>query len=103
MDRKGKQTRGRDNIYFGAFLGLVFPMVGFLLFYLFAFYESMTLSQYWDQLFYTSKLSAALSLAVVTNLPVFFYFISARQYENVKGVVGATMFYGIFIILFKFY
>ncbi|MBK6481895.1 MAG: hypothetical protein KBF32_13100 [Chitinophagales bacterium] len=103
MERKGRRSRVRDNIYFGAFLGLVFPIVGFLLFYVFAFYERMSLSHYWDQLFNTSKLSAALSLAVVTNLPVFFYLITARQYENVKGLVGATMFYGIFIILFKFF
>lgn len=103
MEKRSRPAPFRNNIYFGAFLGMVFPVIGFLLFYLFAFYDTMSLEQYWAQLFNTSKLSAALSLAIVANLPVFFYMISARYYENGKGIVGATIFYGIFIILFKFF
>ncbi|MEO6168234.1 MAG: hypothetical protein ABIO98_12005 [Chitinophagales bacterium] len=103
MERNSKPARVRDNMYFGAFLGLVFPIIGFLLFYIFAFSDSMSLQYYWNRLFNTSKMSAALSLAIVTNLPVFFFFLSSKRYENVKGIVGATIFYGIFIILFKFF
>ncbi|HUM47458.1 MAG TPA: hypothetical protein PLD84_11045 [Chitinophagales bacterium] len=103
MERKNKPSRKRDNRYFGAFLGLVFPVIGFLLFYVFAFSDSMSLQVYWNQLFNTSKMSAALSLSIIMNLPVFFFFLSDKRYENVKGIVGATIFYGIFIILFKFF
>lgn len=103
MERRIRPSHARDNIYFGAFLGLVFPVIGFLLFYVFAFSEAMSLQQYWNHLFNTSKMSAALSLSIVMNLPVFFFFISGKRYENVKGVIGATIFYGIFIILFKFF
>lgn len=103
MERRNKPVVGRNNIYFGAFLGLLFPMIGFLLFYVFAFSDEMSLQQYWDQLFNTSKMSAALSLAIVMNLPVFFLNIWNSKYENAKGIVGATIFYALFIILFKFF
>lgn len=103
MDRKVPPVRPRDNIYLGAFFGLVFPVIGFLLFYIFAFSDQLSLEKYWNQLFNTSKISAALSLSIVMNLAVFFYFLTSKRYETVKGVVGSTIFYGIFIILFKFF
>lgn len=102
MEQRNRPARGRDNIYFGAFLGLIFPIAGFILFYVFAFSDSMTLHDYWAELFNKSKMSAALSLSIVMNLPVFFFNISNKKYESAKGVVGATIFYGLFIILFKF-
>lgn len=103
MIKRTQPVRPRDNIYLGAFFGLVFPVIGFLLFYVFAFSDQLSLEMYWNQLFNTSKISAALSLAIVMNLPVFFYFLSLKRHETVRGVVGATIFYGIFIILFKFF
>lgn len=103
MADRFKAGRPRDNIYLGVFLGLVFPVIGFLLFYVFAFSDDMSLTEYWNRLFNTSKISAALSLSIIMNLPVFFYFLSLKRYEIVKGIVGATIFYGLFIILFKFY
>ncbi|MBK9730211.1 MAG: hypothetical protein IPO83_02810 [Chitinophagaceae bacterium] len=103
MEKRIKPQRPRDNIYLGAFFGLAFPIVGFLLFYVFAFSDQMSLEAYWSQLFNSSKMSAALSLAIVTNLPVFFYFLSAKRFLIVQGIVGATIFYGVFIILFKFF
>lgn len=102
MERRNKPSRGRDNIYFGAFLGLVFPMIGFLLFYVFAFSGEMSLQDFWDGLFGNSRMSAMLSLSIVANLPVFFFCITNKRYETAKGVIGATIFYGVFIILFKF-
>lgn len=103
MEGRKRFSNGRDNRYFGAFLGLIFPMVGFVLFYVFAFSDEINFQQYWKQLFDTSKMSAALSLAIILNLPVFFLNLWSQRYENAKGVVGATIFYGIFIVLFKFF
>lgn len=92
----------RNNFYFGAFLGLIFPIAGFLLFWIFAFSSQMSLQQYWDSLFTTDKISSALSLAIVTNLPVFFLLIWRNWLQASRGVIGATLFYGLLIIIFKF-
>jgi hypothetical protein len=96
-----RPLRGRNNVYFGAFLGLVFPAMGFLLFYVFAFSSRLSLLQYWDFLFESGNVSSALSLAVITNLPVFFLNLWNNRYETVKGIVGSTIFYGILVFLFK--
>jgi hypothetical protein len=103
MEKRNSPVRGRNNMYFGGFLGLVFPMIGFLLFYVFAFSDKISLGEYWNNLFNKSVMSAALSLAIVANLPIFFLSIWGSRYETAKGIVGATIFYGVFIILFKFF
>jgi hypothetical protein len=102
MERRNRPRRGRDNIYFGAFLGLVFPALGFLLYWLFFFSDAKTLKEYWDFLFAEKVMSAALSLSITLNLAIFFYSLSQNNYETVKGVVGSTILYGLLIIIFKF-
>jgi len=97
-----KPRRSINNVYFGAFLGLIFPMLGFVLYYVFFFSDKLSISEYWDFLFNSRNISSALSLAIILNLLVFFYNLSVNNYENVKGVVGATIFYGVLIIIFKF-
>ena len=92
----------RDNMYLGAFLGLVFPALGFLLYWLVFFSDSMTVRGFWNFLFASRNISGALSLSIIMNLAIFFYGLSNNKYETVKGVVAATIFYGILIIMFKF-
>ena len=102
MERRSKPLQRGDNLYMGLSLGIIFPMIGFLLFYVFAFSEEMSLKHYWDSLFETAKMSAALSLSLILNLPVFFFCLWSNRYETVKGVLAATIFYGVLVILFKF-
>lgn len=92
----------RDNFYFGGFLGFIFPAIGFLLFYIFFFYHSLTFNEYIDYLFRYKTVSAALSLSVILNLPVFFYFIYQNFYQTCRGIIFATLFYGVLILIFKF-
>lgn len=101
MVSKPKPLQGRDNLYFGAFLGLVLPVVGFLLYYVFFFSEHMSLAEYWDFLFTSGNIAGALSLSVIMNLPPFFLSIRNNRLETVKGIVGATLFYGLLIVIFK--
>ncbi len=100
--RRENRFRRADNRYMGAFLGLVFPIIGFLLYYLLLFYDRMTLQAYWDFLFAERNISAALSLSIIVNLAIFFYFINNKSYEGAKGIIGATIFYGVLIIILKF-
>src|SRR2546423_7849466 len=102
MENQSKPRRIRDNVYLGAFLGLIFPVIGFLLYWIFKFSDQLSLQEYWNTLFSTGSMSAALSLAIIVNLAVFFFNLSNRRYETVKGIVGATIFYGVLIIIFKF-
>jgi polyferredoxin len=102
MQKPSKPRTRRDNVYLGAFLGLIFPVIGFLLYYLFMFSDNYSLQGYWDFLFSSGNISAALSLAIILNLPVFLFNLSNNNYHTVRGVVGVTIFYGVLIIIFKF-
>lgn len=102
MPNLSKPRRRRDNIYLGAFLGLIFPVIGFLLYYVFVFSENYTLEGYWNFLFTSGNISAALSLALILNLPLFLFNLSNNNYRTVQGVVGVTIFYGVIIVIFKF-
>jgi hypothetical protein len=103
MERANKSHGGRDNVYLGAFLGLVFPVIGFLLYWVFIFSDAQSLTEFWDFLFENRVMSDVLSISIIANLPVFFYFLSNSKTETVKGIVGATIFYGALIIIFKFF
>ncbi|MBA3648390.1 MAG: hypothetical protein H0W62_07550 [Chitinophagales bacterium] len=103
MEKRNRKTAGYDNPYFGAFLGLTFPIIAFLLFWVYEFSDQYSLSEYYDTLFNKSQMSAVLSLSVLANLPVFFLNLWNQRYGNVKGILGATFLYGALIILFKFF
>ncbi|MEO6438341.1 MAG: hypothetical protein ABIO23_04115 [Chitinophagales bacterium] len=102
MGQLNKPRMRRDNVYSGAFLGLVFPVLGFLLYWVFFFSPSMTIGEYWDFLFASGNMSGALSLAIILNLAVFLYNLSNHNHETVNGIVVSTIFYGVLIIIFKF-
>ena len=102
MENKPKRPSRTDNVYFGAFLGLIFPVIGFLLYYLFFFYPKMSLEAYWNHLFEQHVMSAALSLSLLLNFAVFFYQISNHHYKAARGIIAVTLFYGIFVFIFYF-
>lgn len=103
MENNVRPRRGRNNVYLGAFFGLIFPVIGFMLYYVFLFSDKLSVSEYWDFLFQSGNIAGALSLALIMNLPVFFLSIWNNRYETVKGIVGATIFYGVLIIIFKIF
>jgi len=102
MQRRSKPSGRINNIYFGVFLGLIFPMAGYLLLWLFRFSDQYKLADFWEILFYKHEMSAVLSLSLLMNAPVFFLNTSNNRYRNAYGILGATLFYGLLIIIFKF-
>lgn len=101
-NRPPAPKKKRDNVYYGAFLGLTFPIVGFLFLYILFFADAMTLPQYFDSIFTNRTASGVLALSLILNLFVFFLNIWNNKMETAKGIVGMTMFYGIMVIIFKF-
>ena len=92
----------RDSFPIGFALGFIFPALGFALIYIFWFYETMSLGDYYIYLRQRSDtMSAVLSLSLIMNLPVFFLNIWAHRYNTARGVIFATMIYGALIIYLK--
>ena len=92
----------RDSFPIGFVLGFAFPLLAFALIYIFWFYDTMTLSQYWIYLRQRSDtMAAVLSLSLILNLPIFFLNIWGHRYNTARGVIFATMIYGAVIIYLK--
>lgn len=91
-----------DSFPNGFALGFFFPLVGFLLIYLFWFYDEMSLDGFMDYLsLHRDTFSAVLSLTLILNLPVFFLNIWAHRNNSARGVIFATMIYGAIVIYLK--
>jgi len=63
-----------NNLRIGLILGILAPLLGFMVIYGVAF-RGMSLSEYVELLVYNKKLSSIISLSVIPNLLLFFIFI----------------------------
>jgi len=93
----------KDNHKLGLLLGLLTPMLGVLVFYLWKF------SAYsWGDFFYYLKTNKNLvtSMTMVClflNVVVFTLYINTRKDRTAKGVFAITVVFAIASLLFKFW
>ncbi len=90
-----------DNFWLGTFVGLLSPTIGILLFYYSNFYNE-ELRSFLELSVRQKLLSPLLSLCAVINLAVFYLFIHFERYFSARGVIFATFFYGLVIVILKF-
>jgi hypothetical protein len=88
-------------MYIGIIAGLLIPLFSLLVFNLTAF-EDMSIGEFVKHILSRGKLSSVLSLGVISNLLVFFIFIWLNYLYSARGVVAATLVYGLLIVLSKF-
>ena len=90
-----------NNIRVGLVLGLLAPLLGFLIVYLVAF-RGLSFMEYLELLSYRNKLSSLISLSVVPNLLLFFIFIWLNYLYSARGVLASTLFFAVIVIITKF-
>ena len=90
-----------NKIYYGVMVGLISPIIFFMLYYLFRFGE-YGFAEYLQLLLASKKLANVLSLTVLPNLAPFMLFINSNRYSSGRGVLGATIGLGILIFILKF-
>ncbi len=90
-----------NNIRLGAMLGLLAPILGFLLVYLIAF-RGISFVEFLEFLVSRKKLSSVISLSVIPNLLLFFIFIWLNYLYSARGVLASTLLYAVVVVLTKF-
>ena len=90
-----------NSIRLGIVLGILAPMIGFLVVYLLAF-RGMSFSEYLDLLVFRKKLSSIISLSVIPNLLPFFIFIWLNYLYSARGVLASTLLFALIVIITKF-
>ena len=90
-----------NNIRVGLVLGLLAPLLGFVIVYLVAF-RGMSFMEYLELLSYRKKLSSVVSLSVIPNLLLFFIFIWLNYLYSARGVLASTLLFALIVIITKF-
>ncbi len=96
-----KKAAKFDKMIYGVILGLVVPVITFIITWKFAY--DGTLSEYYSKFSQIHKLSSLISLSAIPNLLVFFLFYRIKMDRAARGVILATLVVGIIMIIIKFF
>jgi hypothetical protein len=86
-----------DNRLLGLSLGIIVPIVTFIIFYLYR--NPVSFKLFYDQVLTINIISRLVSLCVIPNLLVFFIFIWTNRYKSAHGVIGATFVFAIVVLI----
>ena len=91
----------KDHFLTGFISGLIAPVFGFWIYYLISF-RYMSFQSYVTRLTELGLEAGVISLSLIANLIVFFYFIRTKTDRSARGVIGATFLYGLLIVILKY-
>ena len=90
-----------NNVFAGFAIGLLSPPIAFSIFVTIVF-PGEQLMDIIERYIIRNVLTHVISLSVIINLPLFFLCLSGHRENMARGILGATILYGLLIILMKF-
>jgi len=87
-----KKTPALDKTYIGLTLGMIVPLIVFVIYFLFRHGEVEFL-KYLGFLHKYGLLFRVISLCVLVDLPLFYFFIQFKYWRGARGVVMSCFFY----------
>ena len=93
----------KDNFVFGLALGLIAPMIGFLVYKLIKF-KGLTLEEMfqWMKL-NPSLITVSISVSLMANAILFPIYINGNCDKTAKGIFVLTIIYAVVAMIFKFW
>lgn len=92
----------KDSKITGFISGLFAPLLGLYVYYLISF-RYMSLRSFIARINEFGLWSGVVSLSLIANLVLFFWFIRIKADNSSYGVIGATFLYGMVIVYLKFF
>ena len=93
----------KDNFIFGLALGLIAPIIGFMLFKLYKF-RGLTLSEMFEWMKLNPNLiSVSISVSLLANAILFTIYLNGHRDRTAKGIFTLTVIYAIIAMIFKYY
>lgn len=92
----------KDDVITGFVIGLVAPVLAFLIYY-YSKFSAYSLSEIFRYIVTLRLLSPLISLSLVANLLSFFIFIWLKADRSAKGVLLATFVYGAIIVFIIYF
>lgn len=101
MKKTGTFFLTKDNLPLGIVLGLVMPMIVFVIVYFFRF-SGYTFDEYLNLFMREKQLITFWGVwCLVGNIALFTYYINTHKDRTAKGIFTITLIYGIGILLLK--
>lgn len=91
----------KDHLILGLILGLLIPVLGVIGFY-YSKFATIDLFQFLQVATKHKVLSPMLSLCAILNLGTFYLFLNKNYLLTARGIILATIIYGVTIVLLKF-
>jgi hypothetical protein len=91
----------KDALWIGLFVGLLGPGLGILVFYMISF-SGESIAGFINLAVTQKILSPLLSLCAIINLAAFYLFLQYDHYLTARGIILATLLYGVAIVVLKF-
>lgn len=93
----------KDNFIFGLALGLIAPLIGFMLYKLYKF-KGLTLTEMLQWMKMNPNLiSVSISVSLLANAILFTIYINGHRDKTAKGIFVLTIIYAIIAMIFKYY
>ena len=95
-------NRRWNKFWIGLALGVVLPLVAFILIYLFG-YSKTPFGEFMKYAIMIRALPKILSLCVIPNLAVFYFFLNKEYWYATRGVIAATLLSTLAVLAIKFF
>lgn len=97
-----ERRKRTDNLPAGLAAGLLLPFVILMIIYKVRFPEA-SFDEFLQIAVKEKMLAPLLSLCIVPNLGLFFLFLHLEKLKTARGIILATLIYGIPIVIYKFF
>jgi hypothetical protein len=91
-----------NKLYVGLIAGLILPAVTAILIYLSLFKAKLDFIEFLQKLAQVNGMGKLLSISVLSNMIVFFIAINREKLLAARGILTATLIYGLIVLGFKF-
>ena len=102
MKNPGTFFLKRDNFQMGLLLGIIVPLLVFLLIYFMRFSDEEPLGSFLQQFGSSNSLITFFGVwCMVANIALFTFYINTNRFQTAKGIFVVTLVYGVGILLLK--
>jgi len=93
----------KDNFLFGLALGLIAPIIGFLVYKLIKF-KGLSISEMFQWMkFNPNLITVSISVSLLANAILFTIYINGYRDKTAKGIFVMTMIYAAIALAFKYW
>jgi len=90
------------NLFKGTLFGLLIPLIGLSIFY-FSKFTDYSIAEYVTTLRQKSLMAPIISISLVPNILLFFFFVNRNRLKEGQGVIFSMLLWGVAIVYYKFF